>query len=627
MATKELQTRIALKYDSYENWLNTDEAGKGGNLVLLPGELGICEIPGTVKSFEENGKTVTVETAPTVLFKVGGAKNDDGSLKAFKDLPWASAKAADVYNWAKASEVKRVGKELVFVGGNADGTDKKIAFDYVTEDEVKAITEPIAEDLAELSGVVDGIKQSLETLMGAETGSVSDAIAAAEGRAAADATEKANAAETNAKTYAKGLDDATNLRVDEVATDVRENAEAIAANTTAIGAEETRALAQEAAIRDEFAAADLAINNKIGTSADDKDTATVYGAIAKAKADAADDASAKVAALTAEGGAVKANADAIAENAEDIAKLVEDLGTEASERKAADEALDGRLERVEAFFAKKKDDEGNDIALDEALDTLVEIQEYITGDGAAAKDMLDAIEANADAIDEINDIVGAEGTLTKAVAKNTEDITEVAGRVDELETLTAGFGEGETVLGKINAAAELAQTGVNDAATAKAAADDAQADATDAQNRVGVVEGVLNGDDGLVVAVAKNTEDIADVAGRMETAEGEIDALQELSGANAEAIEALEALTAGFDGTIKAAVDAAQDAADNAQDAADAAQEAADAAQETADDNAEAIAAIQADYVSVKADANDKLGLYFGEDIIIFNCGSASDVI
>lgn len=105
MAIKELQTRIALKYDSYSAWIDESITDKGANLKLLKGEIGICEIPSTTKSFIENGKTVTVETAPTVLFKVG-AENADGTLKTFKELPWASAKAADVYDWAKKTEAE-----------------------------------------------------------------------------------------------------------------------------------------------------------------------------------------------------------------------------------------------------------------------------------------------------------------------------------------------------------------------------------------------------------------------------------------------------------------------------------------------------------------------------------------
>lgn len=89
MAEKLLNTRIQLKYDTLEHWQSTSIAGKGANLVLKQGELGICYIPAI-----SDGVTTT---APTVLFKVG-----DGT-KTFAQLPWASGLAADVYNWAKAS--------------------------------------------------------------------------------------------------------------------------------------------------------------------------------------------------------------------------------------------------------------------------------------------------------------------------------------------------------------------------------------------------------------------------------------------------------------------------------------------------------------------------------------------
>lgn len=146
MATKELQTRIALKYDSYAAWTDTSEENKGANLKLLPGEIGICEIPGTTTTVIENGKTINVRTAPTVLFKVGTAKKDENGnteLTPFKDLPWASAKAADVYSWAKASEVKLEDKKLTFVGGKETGGDLEIVFDYITSKEVEDITNRI----------------------------------------------------------------------------------------------------------------------------------------------------------------------------------------------------------------------------------------------------------------------------------------------------------------------------------------------------------------------------------------------------------------------------------------------------------------------------------------------------
>ena len=84
MAEKTLQTRIKLKYDTLTNW-----QGAGADVVLLKGEVAICEIP--------TGSTAEQVTPPAILFKVG-----DG-VKTFAQLPWASALAADVYAWAKAS--------------------------------------------------------------------------------------------------------------------------------------------------------------------------------------------------------------------------------------------------------------------------------------------------------------------------------------------------------------------------------------------------------------------------------------------------------------------------------------------------------------------------------------------
>lgn len=87
MATKTLNTRIQLKYDTLANWQSEAEAGKGALLVLKRGELGIVEVP--------TGSTAEQTTPPAILFKVG-----DG-VKTFKQLPWTSALAADVYAWAK----------------------------------------------------------------------------------------------------------------------------------------------------------------------------------------------------------------------------------------------------------------------------------------------------------------------------------------------------------------------------------------------------------------------------------------------------------------------------------------------------------------------------------------------
>ena len=84
MADKTLKTRIKLKYDTLTNW-----QGEGASVVLLKGEVAVCEVP--------TGGSLEQVTPPAILFKVG-----DG-VKTFAQLPWVSGLAADVYAWAKAT--------------------------------------------------------------------------------------------------------------------------------------------------------------------------------------------------------------------------------------------------------------------------------------------------------------------------------------------------------------------------------------------------------------------------------------------------------------------------------------------------------------------------------------------
>lgn len=83
MAEHILNTRITLKYDTYENWQKS-------TLVLKAGEVAICAVP--------SGVTVNgITQPPAVLQKIG-----DG-VHVFKDLPWLQAVASDVHTWAKAA--------------------------------------------------------------------------------------------------------------------------------------------------------------------------------------------------------------------------------------------------------------------------------------------------------------------------------------------------------------------------------------------------------------------------------------------------------------------------------------------------------------------------------------------
>ena len=106
---KVLNVRIRNKYDSYENWATSA-------LVLDPGELAIAYT--TVNVDVGNGK---IEKHPELLMKVG-----DGA-KTFANLPWVSAKAADVAAWAKAAE------KPVYEASEITGMEKYIA-DYVKDE-------------------------------------------------------------------------------------------------------------------------------------------------------------------------------------------------------------------------------------------------------------------------------------------------------------------------------------------------------------------------------------------------------------------------------------------------------------------------------------------------------------
>lgn len=91
MAEKTLNTRIQLRFDTLAHWQDASKANQGANLVLKTGEVAVCQVP--VNQTAINGDP----DRPQYLLKVG-----DGSTP-FKDLEWVSAKAADVYDWAKAA--------------------------------------------------------------------------------------------------------------------------------------------------------------------------------------------------------------------------------------------------------------------------------------------------------------------------------------------------------------------------------------------------------------------------------------------------------------------------------------------------------------------------------------------
>lgn len=151
MAEKILNTRLQLKYDTLDRWnggSETDETGK--YYVLKKGEVGICAIQS-----DSTSTNPSKMTPPQIMFKVG-----DGTT-AFKDLPWASAMAADVPAWAKetnrptyeAFEIEKLDEMFQIVP--VDNTTQfalQIRLDDSADPEWKTVSEF---DVATLGNVAD----------------------------------------------------------------------------------------------------------------------------------------------------------------------------------------------------------------------------------------------------------------------------------------------------------------------------------------------------------------------------------------------------------------------------------------------------------------------------------------
>ena len=619
---KTLQTRIALKYDSYANWTNEDVAGQGANLVLLKGEIGVCEIP---------SGNANATTAPTVLFKVGDGVN------TFKSLKWASALAADVHDWAKAETVVLDGTSIKFKTGDVVKHTIDLS-DFATDAEVKAITDPLAARIEavenkfkgddSVQGQIDALDGRLDVIEGEGEGSVKKALADA--KAYTDEREVeikkyADQAEADANTYTDGKVEVIDAAIDAVegrldviegegagsikkavadaVTEVKAYADTAESDAvaTAKGYTDTREAAIKAAYeayadqaeadaksyvdgkvstinaKDEAqdtaiqtnadnlaqelldrAAADKAITDSIGTVADGK---TVVKMI--------EDAEAAAKSAAAEDAAAKVKAlkeGEVATNASEIARVEGKVDAEVTARENADNAIIERLESVEAFFELEEGEK-----LDTALDTLKEIQDYLNGDGEAANSLIDRIAANETAIGNLEDRVDTAEDDIDALEAADEAIDA---RLDVIE------GDGEGSIKKAQADAEAAAKSYTDGRETlirselktayEAYADKAEEDA------VATAKGYTDGE--VSKLSAKDTE----IAGNVTTLQNIVDGYTDK-------------------GSIKSAVDAAQKAADDAQDAADAAQEAADKAQGEVDALEGVVATLRSEYDVTKA--------------------------
>lgn len=88
MAEHILETRLLLRYATYNQWMNSD-------LILKVGEPAVAIFPNN-RTIENMSNAMPDYTPPAIGLKIG-----DGRSR-FYQLPWVQAIAADVYQWAKA---------------------------------------------------------------------------------------------------------------------------------------------------------------------------------------------------------------------------------------------------------------------------------------------------------------------------------------------------------------------------------------------------------------------------------------------------------------------------------------------------------------------------------------------
>lgn len=206
------------------------------------------------------------------------------------------------------------------------------------------------------------------------------------------------------------------------------------------------------------------------------------------------------------------------------------IGAEEDARIAADNALSGRLDTVETFWAAVE-------TPDETIDTLAEIVSYIESDKSGAAEMAASIQANAKAIaDEAARAAKAEGDIETAYKAADKAID------DRLKLVEAELGEGEGSVAQqiataVAAEAELRVAGDQaaeaSAAGALAAAQEADRKAVAADGRVATLEDVVD---------TKATKEEHDVlAGRVSANESAIAGIDNHSHSNKSDLDGITA--------------------------------------------------------------------------------------
>lgn len=445
MAEKTINTRILLKYDSYANWTTN-------NPVLKAGEVAIATIA------TGNTQEVNSVVAPQVLIKVG-----DGT-SAYNALPFVSAKAADVYSWAKAENKPTYTADEIdgladYIAGEIEDTDTQYKIVKVDDYNYKLQSKTLGGDWAD---VADGaivipkyddteVKADIEALEGlvgttAVATQIANAIAALDLANTYEAKGEAAKVQTALDEYKTANDAVISAIKDGETIDSFADVESALAGKQAVGDYATKAEAQGYAnakdeaitaaqnaadkAQEEVDALELVVDGK----ADKATTLEGYGitdAYTKGEGEAlAERVSANETALntlngTGEGSVSKAVADGI----NDFATKISDDGTVNTFKELIDYAADHNSDFAEAL--------GDIAANTQAIGTLNGDENTAGSVAKAIKDAIDAENLDQYATDtELSAATERISTLETEVAKkaNDADLAAIAktGNVNDL---------------------------------------------------------------------------------------------------------------------------------------------------------------------------------------------------
>lgn len=551
----EIKTRLKLKYDSYEQWIEHDP-------VLLAGEVAFATV-----SVKQDGK---VNEVPSVLMKVG-----DG-VKKYSELDFTYAKAADVIAAAKSEESMTAFVNNVIANAGI-------------------ATSEAMQKLAERVTTAEGDIDKLEGLVGttAVATQISNAISA-----------------LNIGDYAKKTEvEAVQTELDAYQTS---NDAAVLANTNAIAAEEARAKVAEKANADAIA---LIKDGQTIDSFADVETALAGKETAGAAAQALIDAKAYTdglagnyevagAAATAEANAKKYTDEEIVEwvgtktvqtqiseaiTGLDLANTYDAKGDAAQALVDAKAYADAEDAKIESRVADLEATEHTHSFVESELNKIAEgdvakwnaaeqnAKTYADGLNTAMDSRVDALEAKFTGDDSVADQIAA--------AVEAEKTDREAADADLQEQITANDGEIADLKGLVGTTSVATQIST----AVKAEADRAKEIEADLEERLAAVEG-----DYLVEAdKTELAEDIATAQAAAEAAQADIDAFMEAAEVGEAAVDTLKEIQAYITSDGAAADKMTKDIAANAKAIADEQAR----AEEVEGGLQDAIDAIEADYL------------------------------